>query len=247
MTKMARMVTCLVVLTIARAEAPRGQQASAEASPAPRDDRRPAVAVLDFDYGAVREQWGGAGRTVGSGRTAPPTLDTLNVGKGVADLLVAELVSSGVRLLERERLTDVAREREGGDEPRARYLLAGAVTQFGAEDKNHSASAFLLGLALARFHVPMAGLVSTKETYARVGLSCRVVDAATGEIVGTASGTGESRRKGLLLGGMVAGAGGHYSVGSSNFQGTILGEATADAVKDLGSKLTGLLARVISR
>jgi len=66
---------------------------------------------------------GGCGRLFRPGQPRP-NIDTLDVGKGVADLLVSDLIDGGIRLLEREHLADVAREHEGGDAPRARYVLA---------------------------------------------------------------------------------------------------------------------------
>jgi curli biogenesis system outer membrane secretion channel CsgG len=250
MTNATRTLTWFTFLCLGLIASPRAQEVAPDiAPPATADpaDRRPTVAVLEFDYGAVKEDWAATstGRAFGPGQPRP-TIDALNVGKGVADLLVSDLVDGGIRLLEREHLADVAREHEGGDAPHARYLITGAVTKFGAEDKNHSASAFALALLGARLHLPLAGTFSQKETFARVELSCRIVDARTGEIVGAANGAGQSRRSGLLLGGLVAGVGGHYSVSSANFQSTILGEATADAVKDAAAKIERVLARLVS-
>ena len=67
------------------------------------------------------------------------------------------------------------------------------------------------------------------------------MDTNTGEILAAAQGKGESQRSGTsLLGGGgngSGGGGGNYSMGSSNFDTTILGEATnaavADAIKQL--------------
>ena len=73
-------------------------------------------------------------------------------------------------------------------------------------------------------------------------LTARIIDSSTGGLVRTFSGEGLSQRKGLLLGGLGASGGGFggggISIGSSNFQETILGEAMVKAVKEIAEKLT---------
>jgi curli biogenesis system outer membrane secretion channel CsgG len=229
----------LMILYLA-ATFPSAAHAQSESSTAPE---RPAVAVLDFDYGAVREHWPAVQR--GRGSSAMPAIESLDVGKGVADLLVAELVNGGhLRVIERQRLADVSREQQGGDRVRARYLIMGSVTKFGGEQKTRAAAVAMTLIGIAT-HMPLAGLVSTKKTYANVDLSCRIVDTVTGEIVGTTTGAGQSRRSGVLLGGLggrTVGGGG-IRVDSADFQATILGEATANAVKDAAGRLRTLLAQ----
>jgi curli biogenesis system outer membrane secretion channel CsgG len=207
---------------------------------------RPAVAVLDFEYGAVRQQWTGP-RFTGRG-TPPPAPDPLNVGKGVAALLVDQLSESGdVRLLERARVADVAREQEAGEKARARYLVMGAVTQFGSEEKTRAGSVIALRALSLATHTPFLGFLTTKDTIADVGVSCRVVDTVSGEIVGSVTSHGRSKRKGLAVsGGGVANGGlggGGLKVGSAGFESTILGEATAAAVKDAAARIEVMLTR----
>jgi len=63
-----------------------------------------------------------------------------------------------------------------------------------------------------------------------------------------ATGKGESSRSGLALGGVGAGGGGFgaggIDMGSSNFQETIIGEATRKAVDDLTAQLVTQAAKV---
>jgi len=208
---------------------------------------RPAIAVLEFDYGAVKVQWPSI-RASRRNQQVMPTIDALDVGKGIANLLVVELANSGdLRLVERQRTIDVGREGQGGDGVQARYLVMGAVTKFGGEERTRAGAGLattVIGIAVRR---PLLGMLKIKDTHAYVDLSYRVVDTTTGEIVGAANAAGKSRRRGLLLGGLGGRSGmsgGGISVGSADFQATLLGEATALAVKDAADKLRALLAGV---
>jgi curli biogenesis system outer membrane secretion channel CsgG len=217
--------------------------------PAPPASRstRPTIAVLNFDDGTVKEQWPTTQIVTGRGTPAMmPTFDSLDVGTGIASLMVGELVDGGeLRLIERQRLADVAREGQGGETVRARYLVLGTVTKFGGEEKIKAGFGLAVGLISHAAHLPLAGGLSMKDTVSHVDLSARIVDTTTGEIVGTASGTGQSKRKGFLLGGTGSGsnrfAAGGLKVDSADFKATILGEATVEAVKDAAQKIKTLL------
>jgi curli biogenesis system outer membrane secretion channel CsgG len=237
--KSSLMTSGVVFLLVSLAGSLQAQQITSTA--------RPAVAVLDFEYGAVRQQWNGA-RFTGRGTPPPAPVDPMNVGKGVAAMLVDQLSESGdVRLLERARVADVAREQEAGEKARARYLVMGAVTQFGSEEKTRAGSVIALRALSLATHTPFLGFLTTKDTIADVGVSCRVVDTVSGEIVGSVTSHGRSKRKGLAVsGGGVANrglGGGGLKVGSAGFESTILGEATAAAVKDAAARIEVLLTR----
>ena len=209
---------------------------------------RPALAVLDFDFAAPQER-GAVIQRAAFGAQPAPSIETMNVGKGIADLLVTELVSQGdLRVLERQRMTEVAREQQGGAGTKARYLVMGAVTKFSGEQKNKAGAGVVMGLLSLATHVPMMGAVSVKESAANVDLSCRIVDTATGEIVGTAQGSGSSHRKGLGLGGFGGSGrgagGGALNILSTDFQATILGEATVAAVREVAENLRSVLIRL---
>jgi curli biogenesis system outer membrane secretion channel CsgG len=213
-------------------------RATAEPSPS-AGGGRPLVAILDFDYATVRQElsvWGGG-------------METLDVGKGIADLLVDELLNSGeVRIIERKRLDDILKEQNFSTSDRAdpsaakmaaigkvlgvRYLIVGSVTKFGSEDKTVGGA----GAALAGRY--LAGGAGVKNSYANVGLTCRVVDSSTAEIMASVRADGQSKRRGLVIGGLVGGAGaGRVNMSSSNFLETIIGEATVAAVQDATKKL----------
>jgi curli biogenesis system outer membrane secretion channel CsgG len=201
-------------------------------------DGKPTVAVLDFDFGTVQQWWEG----------------NWDVGKGIADLLADRVLADGnVRLLERRRLHDVMSEQdlarsgrtesstvERGELVGAKYLITGTVTKFGGESQNVSAAGMGGGWIGG-----VLGVVGLKRTYANVSISCRLVDSRTGEVLLSAEGTGRSVRKGLLLGGGAANGGKAGGAGidmsRSDFQNTILGEATQKAVHDAATKLLALL------
>ena len=81
---------------------------------------RPTVAVLDLDFGSVQQWWSG----------------NWDIGKGVADLLVDELVNDGsFRVIERKRLDAILAEQnfsnsERADPDAASVAKIGAVKPF---------------------------------------------------------------------------------------------------------------------
>jgi len=85
----------------------------------------------------------------------------------------------------------------------------------------------------------VAGAVATmnKEEKAVVGINLRLVDAETGEVIETAEARGESSRSSKdyagILGVRGAAVGGASNMTSSNFQQTIIGEATSNAVTNI--------------
>jgi curli biogenesis system outer membrane secretion channel CsgG len=200
---------------------------------------RPTVAVLDLDFGAVQQWWSG----------------NWDIGKGVADLLVDELVNDGsFRIIERKRLDAILAEQNFSNSERAdpdaasvakigkalgvKYLVVGSITKFGTENRN-------VGVGGGAFGGGKFGLgkVGTSKGKATVAITVRMVDTSTGEILISAKGQAESSRSGLLLGGAGgggAGGGGEVSMGSSDFRETILGEATEKAVAQV---LTNLVAK----
>ena len=189
------------------------------------------VAVMDFEFGAVQKWWDG----------------DWNVGKGISDLLVDELLKDGTyRLVERKRLDMVAAEQNLAAAQKtdnqaallgklmgANAMVTGSVTQFGMETKKKGfgigAISRVAGLGGFDFH--------KDKGKAKVAVTARIVSATSGEILGSVTGQGESAREGLMLGGLGAGSGGGgvgaISMGSSNFRETVLGEATVAAVADL--------------
>ena len=104
---------------------------------------------------------------------------------------------------------------------------------------------------MGRFGV---GGVGHSKSKAVVQVDARLVNIDTAEIMGVASGKGESSRESTSLlgagGGWSGGGGGAVDFGSSDFQQTILGEAVNQAVVQMTSELVAdapkLVARTIS-
>jgi curli biogenesis system outer membrane secretion channel CsgG len=207
---------------------------SAAASAARR--MRPTAAVLDFDFGTIENWWGG----------------NWDIGKGIADMLVEELLQTGdIRLLERKQIQSVLGEQDLANSNRAdvtagqaaalgkvlgaKLLITGTVTKFGSEEHNLGGSA---GVMAGRFF----GGAGAKKTTANVALTARIIDSSTSEILASAKGEGKSNRKGLLLNGVIGGTSGGIDMNSSDFRETILGEATEKAVTELATRLTTALA-----
>jgi curli biogenesis system outer membrane secretion channel CsgG len=180
-----------------------------------------------------------------------------NIGEGIRAMLTVRLQQSkNITLLERTNLNDVLKEQDLGASNRVRKgsnarigqisgadcMLYGDIVIFGRDDTTKRKS---LGAVLGRF-APVAGAVATmnKEEKAVVGINLRLVDAETGEVIETAEARGESSRKSKdyagILGVSGAGAvGGAAGMNSANFQQTIIGEATSNAVTNIVAYLEG--------
>ena len=202
------------------------------AQAAPRKKR---VAVFDFDYATVRSD---VAALFGS---------DVDVGKGISDLLVRNLVQDGTySVIERKALDKIMAEQNFSNSDRANpnsaaklgkllgvdAIIVGSITQFGNDTKNTKVGGG--GGNWGGFGV---GGFGRKKTKAIVGLDARIVNVDTGEIMAVADGKGESERSSTSLlggGGNWHGfGGGNVDLGSSDFQNTILGEAVKAAVDQM--------------
>ena len=210
----------------------------AAASALAQGDRK-MVAVLDFDYGTVRSE---VQAYFGSDQ---------DVGKGISILLEQKLVQDGkYRVIDRNTLDKILKEQNFSNSDRAdpssaakigrvlgvSALIVGSITQFGRDDKHIGVGGG--GYGLGRFGV---GKVGKNDAKAVVGVTAKLVDVNTAEILAVATGTGQSKRGGFSVGGggggWTGGGGGAIDMGSSNFGNTILGEAVHAAVDDVGQQL----------
>jgi len=201
--------------------------------------RKPRLAILDFDYATVHSSvsaiWG----------------TNVDVGQGVSDLLLNTLVKDGsFSIIERKNLDKILAEQNFSNSDRADpssaakigrllgvdAILVGSVTQFGNETKNTGVGGVGAGLG----KIGLGGF-GQKQTKAIVGLTARVVNIDTAEILTVAEGKGESKRTSTSMSGFGGGwggfGGGRVDFGSSNFQGTIIGEAVTAAVNTMATDL----------
>jgi curli biogenesis system outer membrane secretion channel CsgG len=196
------------------------------------DQAKKRVAVFDFDFGAVHHWWNGE----------------WDIGKGISSMIVTNLVRDGTySVIERQQLDKILQEQNFSNSDRANpataakigkilglnAIVIGTITEFGAETKSFDTGGITS-------HIPGGGAlghVGTRSSKANVVLDARMVNTETAEIMAVASGKGQSSRGGMLLGGYGGGSGGGIDMGSSDFQRTIIGEATRQAVDELTRQL----------
>jgi len=204
------------------------------------------VAVLNFDYGTVRSVVAGIFGT------------DVDIGTGISDMLVEELVKGGAySVIERKALDKLLAEQNFSNSDRADpasaarigrllgvdAIIVGSITQFGRDDRQVGLGGF--GRSLGKYGL---GGTSVRSAKAVVGVTARLVNVETGEILAVATGSGESKRSGTSLlgaGGSGSSAGGGVvDMRSTNFANTILGEATRHAVEQLATQLTANASRI---
>jgi curli biogenesis system outer membrane secretion channel CsgG len=222
-----------------------GSLASAQGAAA----RKPRIAILDFDYATVHTY---SAAIFGS---------DVDVGKGIADLLVTDLVKDGsFSIIERKALDKIMAEQNFSNSNRADptsaakigkllgvdAILIGSITEFGNETKKTG-----LGGAGGGFGGFGLGGFGHSNSKANVGIDARLVNIDTGEIIAVAEGKGQSSRSSTSMtggGGNWHGFGaGHADFGSSDFQNTIIGEATKLATDKLTTDLVSNASKVSVR
>ncbi|MFN0107185.1 MAG: CsgG/HfaB family protein [Bryobacteraceae bacterium] len=199
------------------------------------------VAVLDFDFATVQ---GGVSAIFGQ---------NVDIGKGLADMLVDRLVRDGTySVIERKSIQKVLAEQNFSNSDRADSnsaakigkllgvdaIIIGSITQFGRDDKTVGLGGGVMRGVGSKYGL---GNVGVKNAKAVVGVSARTVLVDTGEILAVSSGRGESQRSGTTLFGTGSAArtaaGGGVDMSSTNFANSIIGEATGAAVDNLRNEL----------
>lgn len=201
----------------------------------------PRVAVMNFDYATVRNN---VLRWLGS---------EVDLGKGLADMMEARLVATGkFRVYERSRLGAVLDEQDRAVSHRfdvkttirigglagTQLVMLGSIRQFGYDGASEG---YNVGGFLKRW-IPAGDVqVGGREAKALIGLTVKLVDTSTGEIVGQAEAVGQSGRSSssfatsVRLGGKnVAGS---RTVNASNYLETIIGEAASNAIDQVIEQL----------
>lgn len=199
------------------------------------------LAVDEFDYGTVMT-------------TVAAIFGTqVNVGKGILALFTKRLAQDGkYRIVERQKLQKVLSEQDLGASNRVKQgtnakigrvigadaILMGTITVFGYDTRNNKVNAG--ALSGGRLGGLLGGVsVGKKSDKAIVEISYRIVDAESSEVIAVGEARGESKRTssgvGMAAFGGGVGAGGAVDMSSSNFQETVIGEATVDCVNKLAA------------
>jgi curli biogenesis system outer membrane secretion channel CsgG len=213
--------------------------AAPSGSPAQPQGRKKRVAIFDFDYATVQSS------------TSALFGTNVDVGKGISDLLVKFLVQDGsYSVIERKAMDKILTEQNFSNSDRANpasaaklgkllgvdAIIVGSITQFGNDTKNTN-----IGGGGGNWGGFGVGGIGRKKSKAIVAVDARIVDIDTAEILGVASGKGESERDSTsLLGGggnWHGWGGGNVDFGSSDFQQTIIGEAVNKAVQNLSTEV----------
>ena len=198
------------------------------------------VAVLSFDDTAVEAS---AARAVGTSQ---------DVGGFLADVVVKELLKgSAYTVVERRAIDQILKEQNFSNSNRADSktaaaigrllgvdaIIMGSVTRFGVEESAVAVGSGTLG----RVTRGVLGGGKRVNSTASVGLTARMVDTKTGEILTAASGSGESSKASVAASGYTTG---DIDLTSRSFQETMLGEAVntaaaqvAAGLNEFGSKL----------
>lgn len=182
---------------------------------------RPAVAVMDFEYGSIDNWWG-----------------QYDIGKGMSDQVVDALVNDGsFRVIERKQLDTVLAEQDFAQSNRAdpsaatlakigkikgvKYIISGSITKFATESRGGAVRIKGIGLG-------------GKKAKSEVNLTARVIDVTSGEIVASVKGHGESSK-----GGGASFASGGFGVGtdSEEWRNSGLGDAQEKACNEFVAQL----------
>jgi curli biogenesis system outer membrane secretion channel CsgG len=193
--------------------------------------RKLRVAILDFDYAPV---WSETSAVFG------PSID---VGRGIGDLLTTNLIKSGTfsvvgeETVERLMADDDFSDSDRNDPPSAiklgRHLgadavIIGAVTQFDTGTQNSDPGA------------------AQADSRTQVRIEARIINVETGEIQGLAQGVGESTGSSTIwLGGWRGWASDNVKFASNDFQQTAMGKAIRAAVDQLSGNLVANAPRML--
>jgi curli biogenesis system outer membrane secretion channel CsgG len=232
---MKRIFLVILVVTTFLAAGAIAQTANSQAL----HTRKKRIAIFDFDYATVQSN------------SAAVFGTNVDIGKGITDLLVRDLVKDGTySIIERQAMDKILGEQNFSNSDRANpnsaakigkllgvdAIVVGSITEFGNETKNTNIGGG--GGGWGGFGI---GGFSHKKSKAICVVDARIVNIDTGEIMGVATGKGESSRESTsMLGGggnWHGWGGGNVDFGSSDFQQTIIGEAVNAAVTQMAGEL----------
>lgn len=203
---------------------------------------KPRVAVLSFEYDGVRSA---AAAALGSSQ---------DVGTGVSDVLVKELIDGGnFILVERNAIDAVLKEQNLSNSDRAdpataarigrllgvEAIILGSVTQFAVQETSGT------GGSLGRFTRGIVGPVERNNVKALVSINARLVHTTTGEVMTAVSGNGESSGASTSVSTTTGVA--PLDLTSSAFGNSLVGTALTKAAHAVAQQLNGFGAKLSQR
>lgn len=193
--------------------------------------RKLRVAVLDLDYSDVQSE------------TSALFGSSIDVGRGIGDLLTADLDKDGTfSLIGQEAIaramdeqgysdairTDPASAVKLGKLLHADAVIIGSVTQFDTGGENNDSG------------------TGSPDSKSHVRIEARIVDVESGQVQAVAEGAGESIGSStILLGGWHGWARENVNFASSEFQRTVMGKAVKAAVDQVSSNLTANASKAL--
>jgi curli biogenesis system outer membrane secretion channel CsgG len=207
----------------------------------PAAAQKPKVAVMDFGYGTVKTS---VAAIFGTDQ---------DIGKGITDLLISQLLDGGqFRLIERSALDKIIKEQNFSNSDRADAasaakiggllgvddIIVGDITTFGSDDKHVGVG----GGGGTWYGKGGLGALGVNKNKSIVEITARIVNVNTGEILASVTAHGEAQKGGMSIGGAGSsgwgrGGGGGVDMGSSNFKESQIGKAVTDCVAHLATNL----------
>jgi curli biogenesis system outer membrane secretion channel CsgG len=171
--------------------------------------------------------------------------DATDVGKGISVQIIEKLIAGGkYAVVDRSAVKSLLEEQKGTQESEDAYataarigrmlgldaMIIGAITRYGPEAAPASGG-----------HRPM----STRKSKAYVGITARVLDMTTGQLIGGFTATGESARSGEVMHINGPGRLGETpEILSDDFANGLLGEATRNAVEKIAEQLDSFAEKI---
>jgi curli biogenesis system outer membrane secretion channel CsgG len=190
------------------------------------------VLVIDFDQQQVQ---GGLREIFGR--------ENVNVGRSLARLVAARLAQSGLQIVEASGAIpytiDPAAATAAGRAAGADAVVAGTVLVYGSG----SGTAGVGGPRIGGFRLN----VGRRTTIAVVGLEARLIDVASGTLLGVVPANAQGSRSGLAITVSVPNivdASGFIDMTREDFRSTLIGQFTEESVGQLVTGVSGMQGRI---
>lgn len=194
---------------------------------------------MDFDYATVRAT------------SAALFGADVDIGKGITDLLINELVNGGAfSVIERKAFDAILKEQNISISDRFDSATAAQIGRLSGLD------AIVIGSITQLNHDERTtnigggrkpGRFVRMDSKAAVAITARIVNVDTSDILTAVTGNGDVERSETLLIGADRSSGGNIDMKSSNFNETIIGETVNKAVNSVASQLQANSSKVTAR